>query len=232
MILRKAMSMIELVISIVVMGISIMALPLILTMTQSNNLNAFAIGNLLSHSVTTLHNINTYPWDEQLLNKVPAPVLRVDNGSAVFEPLSSSVNRRIGHQESLFIPRRQFDNNLTASAIGLEGTILNDIDDFHGNNYKYTSHLHDENKDYALDMNSSINVVYFLDTTNFNASSLSFNFDYLDNSKISNLSTNIKLIINETTIDGVTSEGSIQERITLRLFRSNIGAPSWGERLF
>lgn len=230
MILRKAMSMIELVISIVVMGISIMALPLILTMTQSNNLNAFAIGNLLSHSVTTLHNINTYPWDEQLLNKVPAPVLRVDNGSAVFEPLSSSVNRRIGHQESLFIPRRQFNNNLTASAIGLEGTILNDIDDFHGNKYKFTSY--EVNKDYALDMNSSIKVVYFLDTTNFNTSSLSFNFDYLDNSKISNLSTNIKLIINETTIDEVTSEGSIQERITLRLFRSNIGAPSWGERLF
>lgn len=61
--MRRGTSMLELVVAIVVMGIAVMALPLMLSQTKSNNEFAMQQEAILA-ARTKLGDVLTYAWDE------------------------------------------------------------------------------------------------------------------------------------------------------------------------
>ena len=227
MIFRKGMSLIELIIAIIVMGISIMSLPLILTTTQSNNQYSLILDNMISKATALLQVINTYSWDEKTVSSndsETAFILKVDNGDVAFNPFpDNNSSLRKGHQISNK-NRRKFSNDTASTILGLDtndSSGENDIDDFH--NVIRTFKAHTGVVDHQININSTIQVQYFTDTTNYNGSSLSFD---LDPTHISNQSTNIKMV----TITSSPTDPTILPRVTFRLFRANIGGTVWNNR--
>lgn len=219
---RSAMSMIELVISIVVMGIVVMSLPLILTLVQNNNAFAMQQEAILA-AKSKIGDVLTYEWDDKSYdsNASRSFVLDTTNGDSELNRFSGQLRR--GHVNA-DNRRKLFDtsiplNNRSASAIGSDSGDLDDIDDF---NAKQTSifatlaTLEGTNTlDYVFDLNMTTSVSYALDDANYTTTTLS---GFALNPTNSNTITNIKTVT-------VTVAGADQN-ITLRAFTCNIGESS------
>lgn len=214
--LRKASSMIELVIAIVVMGIALMTLPLMLERTQASN--AFTTQQEAIHAAKTqLGDITTYPWDERaMLNNVVAVL---DTDSPNFRRVAGTT-RRVGHiaQNNR---RKLFNSERNASDVGilLPNNII-DIGDFHSQNTKLEE-LNSTNiefagvLDYRYDFNMTTNIKYILDTP-------SNTFVFRNTGSDTN-TTNIKMI-------EVTLQGNNIDKFTFRSYSSNIGESLLAER--
>ena len=219
--MRKAASMIELVIAIVVMGIAMMTLPLMLTTTQSNNAFAMQQEGILA-ARTKLGDILTYRWDKNSEQNGSIKVL--DTNSSYFRRKDTNSIRRIGHAKGNL--RRKFFNinnaNRYASPIPNNPNDMNfsAIEDFNNHDFNITSFTingKDANKsqDYRfIDTHLHINVKYINDNNNTP-------FDF--NTTGLNHTTNIKMIeVNTTTTDATSPDKNIS--FTLRAFSCNIGA--------
>jgi len=204
--LRKASSMIELVIAIVIMGIAVMTLPLMLERVQANNAFAMQQEAILA-AKTQLGDMITYPWDENSLKNNVVAVL--DTQSASYQR-EVNTTRRIGHVKQ--DKRRKFFNNTTnASVIGTATNNIIDIADFDTD----VAELNKLNAadadfagtlDYRFDFNMTTSVRYINDNP--------VNFVFSD----ANISTtsNIKMIT-------VTLQGDNISTFKLRAYSSNIG---------
>lgn len=204
--LRKASSMIELVIAIVIMGIAVMTLPLMLERVQANNAFAMQQEAILA-AKTQLGDMITYPWDENSLKNNVVAVL--DTQSASYQR-EVNTTRRIGHVKQ--DKRRKFFNNTTnASVIGTATNNIIDIADFDTD----VAELNKLNAadadfagtlDYRFDFNMTTSVRYINDNP--------VNFVFSD----ANISTtsNIKMIT-------VTLQGDNISTFQLRAYSSNIG---------
>jgi len=207
--MKKASSMIELVIAIVVMGIAVMTLPLMLERTQANNAFAMQQEAILA-AKTQLGDIVTFPWDENSLNTTTNVVAVLDTDSANYQR-EVNTTRRIGHVVQN--KRRKFFNNETnASDIGgaLTDNII-DIGDFDNSNVSLTPAAAGEDAgvlDYRYDFNMTTRVRYINDTPN-----TPFAFA-TDGNKT--LTSNIKMIEVELQGDGLTT-------FQLRAYSANIG---------
>jgi len=215
---RKASSMIELVIAIVVMGIAVMTLPLMLERTQENNAFAMQQEAILA-ARTELGDILTFPWDENSIQNDVVGVLDV-HANADNELDRNTTQRRVGH---VFQDRRRkfFANNTlttTPANLGNDGN-LNDIDDFIGvNNYNLSGNL-----DYRFDFDMNTSVVYISDTANYAAQDMA-NFTF---SKVANpTSTNIKMV--SVTLDINATDTSFR----LDAYSTNIGGSSLLRRAY
>ena len=209
--MKKASSMIELVIAIVVMGIAMMTLPMMLTTVQNNNTFALRQESILL-ARTQIGDIITYPWDEKSEDS-SFNVAILDTNSTAYRRKPNST-RRIGHVKA--DKRRKFftkETNATTS-LGREGTDYNDIDDFDTKDLNLADAT-DVNATlgYKLstDLNISISVKYISD---INLTSI---FDFNQTSTPVG-TTNIKMI--EVSLTNSQLDGNI----TLRAFSSNIGA--------
>ena len=202
--MKKAASLIELVIAIVIMGIAVMTLPMMLNQTLKNN--EFTLHQeVLLAARTKLGDILTYRWDENSLINDRIVVLPVTNGDSELDP--SDEIRRIGHIYAY--KRRKFDLTNNASTTFGDANVT-DIDDFHGK----TSILDgiEANLDYRFtDLNMTTTVTYISDNANYNDENLSFTFE----TNTSTPSTNIKMITLETT--------AVDTTFTLRAYSANIG---------
>jgi len=208
---RKASSMIELVIAIVIMGIAMMTLPMMLTRVQNNNEFAMQQEAILI-ARTQLGDILTYPWDEYSEDASYNVGILDTNGSTDYNRTN-----RIGlvHANK----RRKFFSNETnaSSSLGQDSGDYDDIDDFITATVKNS--VNDESGDanatlgYKLSKESNITIsAKYIDDSNTTAV-----FDFNASSTPAS-TTNIKMItvsIKNTQIDG---------NITLRAFSSNIGA--------
>lgn len=217
--MRKASSMIELVIAIVVMGIAMMALPLMLTRTQSNNEFAMQQEAILA-ARTQIGDILSYRWDENSINSdLVSAVLDTDSPTLNFKRYPDiNSTRRIGHIKS-DKRRKYFTASTPASAIlGPDGAgNLDDIDDFKDTNKSIITNIGEEaaaGLDYRFDFNMSTNVVYVDD--NFilgNPFIFKINATVLP---IPNATSNIKMIEIKTT-------GANINNFVLRAYSANIG---------
>lgn len=212
--MRHAMSMIELVVAIVIMGITVMTLPLILTQVQNNNAFAMQQEAILA-AKAKIGDILTYEWDNKSYddNASRSFVLDTPTGDSELARFNGQLRRGHVNAES----RRKFyatETNATTT-LGMEGVTFNDIDDFTGRPpNRITATLESAGTlDYVFDLNLATTVNYVADDANYTASTINgFAFNFANAPAIP---TNIKTI-------SVTVSGGDQN-ITLRAFTCNIG---------
>lgn len=216
--MRKAASMLELVVAIVVMGIVLMSLPLLISQTKSNNEFAMQQEAILA-ARTKLGDVLTYAWDEQSANQTQvAFVLDTNDTGSDSELNKNSTSRRVGHV--LGDKRRKGFDVLTPStasgALGADGgeilATFNDIDDFSGSiqtlsasattafDYKFT------------DMNITTTVFYIADNATYtNSNIVGFQLGTANVGRRSN----IKMV--QVSVRGA------QNDFVLRSYATNIG---------
>ena len=213
--MRKAASMLELVIAIVVMGISISALPLILT--QSQNSNALALQQeAIMATKAKISYILAYEWDANSYdaNASVSRVLDTTSSPSAHNAFDTTSTRRIGHVEADKRRRLKDTNNTTRTVTLISNDGLIDIDDF---DYVPDENISISNQDdYIFSILLNPSVSYISDgnsTLNYNTSNIEFNFS---TTPITSNPTNIKMITVHTT-------GGNGINITLRAYASNIG---------
>jgi type II secretory pathway pseudopilin PulG len=216
--MRKATSLIELVIAIVIMGIAVMSLPMVLTQTQSNNAIALQQEAILS-TKAKLGFISSYVWDENSWdeNSSVSRVLDTTNSADAddeFDVNTTTDIRRKGHFTSDG-RRRLWDVTDSKREPLAETTAApneDDIDDFDDHNDTITV-SDPTDMDYLFSLNMNPKVSYVSDATDYSNSVIGFTFDET-NTKTN--PTNIKLI-------SVTATGGDGINIKLSTFASNIG---------
>ena len=217
--MRTGISMIELVISIVVMGIVVSALPMLLSQTQENNMAAMR-QEVIMATKSRLTGIMTYQWDINSVDTLISPYERVLNTSASPDAdniFDTATLRRAGHINAPF--RRMIHPTRTPtmpnSAQWGNNAFL-DIDDF--NNTTDSINITPQDFDFILDVNLTSRVAYISDTLNINTVNQTATFD-LNISDIKTNPTNIKLV----QVDATNTNAFNPINITLRSFAQNIG---------
>lgn len=221
--LRPAIAMIELIFALVIMGITLMSAPLLVSQATNSSivgLQQESIAMIASHS----NAIMTYAWDEQNTPLKSNAILTV---SATADPLLSPANRVVPPPG-----KRKFDltdPNATASVtLGTDVIVgnepIDDADDFDGTTQSLilTVNAVTNEGDY-IDQNINIatTVRYMQDTAAYNTSS--FTFDIPQTPVFSSKPTNIKHITTVLTSNSASADLS-QKQITLKSFMCNIGA--------
>lgn len=223
--MKKASSMIELIIAIVIMGIAVMTLPLMLGRTQANNAFALQQEAILA-TKTHLGDIVTFPWDENSLQGDGVAVLDTNSTDPRYSRTGDENISRIGHVRQRL--RRKFFGDINpdrnASVIGVEAVdSVIDIDDFDNTNANLTQATGLEIAgalDYRYDLNMTTRVRYVDD--NFTQGN-TFTFPITGTT---NNTTNIKMI--EVTMQ---ADDSLSQFV-LRAYSSNIGGSLIDRREF
>ena len=216
--MRKAASMLELVIAIVVMGIAVSALPLILT--QSQNSNALALQQeAIMATKAKISYILAYEWDARSYdaNASASRVLDTTSSSDAdddFDVLDANSTKRKGHVRADKRRRLRDNDDLDRNATTLTDNTYRDVDDFNGKDENMSISTID---DYIFRINLHSDVSYFddgkMDTIDYDSNETTFVFD---SNRTKNNPTNIKMITVQTT-----GENGIN--ITMRAYASNIG---------
>lgn len=230
--MRKAVSLIELIIAIVVMGIAVMSLPLILTQTQSNNALALQQEAILS-TKAKIGFISSYPWDENSWDGTGSifRVLDTTNSASADNAFATADIRRIGHIQT-DKRRRLWDvehanrapNNNEVTAASTE----NDIDDFH--NHNDDINITDPTQmDYIFALTMNPEIFYLRDSLSagnyLNSNTIQFDFNATNTETNTSRPTNIKMI----TVRTVSQAGN-DINVSLRSFASNIGQSKISKR--
>lgn len=217
--MRRAASMLEMVIAIVVMGIAVSALPLILTQSQNSNALALQQEAIMATKAKVAY-ILTYEWDARSYdaNTSFSRVLDTTHSSHAhddFDVLEANSTRRKGHVNTDKRRRLRDSNDVDRNATGFSNNGYSDIDDF-------SFFGHDENvsisaiDDYIFQINLHPDVSYIDDGKDLgidydlNSTTFTFNKDATKSNP-----TNIKMITVTTTGDNIN--------IVMRAFASNIG---------
>jgi type II secretory pathway pseudopilin PulG len=215
--MKKAMSMIELVFAIVIMGIVVMSLPLVLSQTQ--NSNSFALRQEVILSIKTkLSYILSYQWDQYTYDSTAdiERVLTIPASADTATDFNTSTIRRKGHV--LADGRRRLWDDLnvsTTKATFTTDTANDDIDDFNGKSETKTITALD---DFIFNVELNSTVSYIKDTLSNGtyATSNAITFIFNPDNNTTN-STNIKMIKVSATANG------IENPISMYAFSSNIG---------
>lgn len=213
--MRKAASMLELVIAIVVMGIAVMSLPLILT--QSQNANAIALQQeVILATKTKLGYILSYEWDTNSydVNASVSRVLNTANSISADSDFNATTTRRIGHVQA--DNRRRLRDDMASPTLSVNFNLGNvvplDMDDFHNRIENTTVIAADMDYVFNLELNSTVS--YINDNASYTNQDINFTFDA---SSAPANPTNIKMITVRTR------DTSNNVNIILRAFASNIG---------
>ena len=231
--MRKAVSLIELIIAIVVMGIAVMSLPLILTQTQSNNALALQQEAILS-TKAKIGFISSYPWDQNSWDGTGS-IFRVldttDSPSAdnAFDVNTTTDIRRIGHIQT-DKRRRLWDVGNANRAPNNEVTAApkeDDIDDFNNHTDNNITIADPTQMDYIFALTMTPEIVYLRDTAigGYNGTTVQFDFDATNTETNTSKPTNIKMI----TVRTVSQVGN-DVNVSLRSFASNIGQSKISKR--
>lgn len=221
--MKPAFSMIELVISIVVMGIVVMSLPLILVQTQKNN--AFIISQeAILAAKAKMGLILSYEWDTNSYQEDISPYGFVLDTSANADSnniYDTNSTFRKGHIDEE-LRRRVYDQSVVKrTPTAIANAQNNEIGYF--NNKADTIAVIPENYDFIFDLTLTPKVKYISDTFIVNGNVATFNLD-IANAKNE---TNIKMI-------EIESESSHYDKpfSTIRSFSANIGESPLLRRTF
>jgi len=236
--LRRAIAMIELIFAIVVIGITLLSAPLLLT--QASNSGYVAIQQEgINEATTRVNMILGWYWDEAIAsavvsNNINIPIA-VTSGSASLNAISPTLPRRLGTPQESY---RSFNtpsgtiSTTTAANFGLDSVETaqggeDDVDDFNGTS-SLTS-IESATSDYIE--GSSIVITTLIEygddstTGDYNQSTITYT-PFVSAST----TTNIKNIT--VTLQSNSSVAELNKTITLRAFSCNIGAPVLEKRSF
>lgn len=224
--MRKAASMLELVIAIVVMGIAVMSLPLILT--QSQNANAVALQQeVILATKTKLGYILSYEWDANSYdaNASVSRVLDTNGSTSANAAFDTNSTHRIGHViadnrrrlwDNITTPTTQANFNLGNPAVPL------DIDDFNNRSEQTTVVAADMDYIFNLELNSTVQYISDAPSAGtYNNQDINFSFNA---ARAPANPTNIKMITVRTR------DTSNNVNVVLRSFASNIGESTFAKR--
>jgi len=215
--LRPAVAMLELIFSIVIMGIVLMSAPMLIS-TASSSVNVALQQEGINEAASRINMILTYAWDQNDTNNscIP-PVLHVVSGDSELEGVINT-KRRIG--VPLNSNSRTFkcgNNEFNASAISTDGA--DDIDDFS----KTTTLVLNtsggtEGKDYIeqTTVNIATTVSYINDTASYGNTLVT----YVPGAQTGS-SSNIKQI--QVVLSSTSSVNELNKTITLNAFSCNVG---------
>jgi len=240
--MRKAIALIELVFAIVIIGITLLAVPnLIATTTKSSSqaITQEAIANAASH----IDMIMSQFWDENAtIPKYNNPVLKVSNGMPELSETNTSFGfkyaRRVG---STLSSSRRFAIDMNGSILTANNTLSkeeavgtnpDDVDDFNNATYnlidskEYTTAEMGDYKDLNITLKTKIKYIYEAPTSStFNTTIVKFDNPF-STTKVKPNSTNIKSI--EVTL----TSSNDNKKVILRAFSCNIGSSRLKERKF
>ncbi len=216
--MRKAASMLEMVIAIVVMGIAVSALPLILTQTQNSNAIALQQEVILA-TKTKLGYLLSYEWDVNSYdaNASKSRVLDTNGSTSANNAFFTTTTRRTGHVAAN--NRRRLADSMAVPTVDGSASwgnnLLQDIDDFDDRNE--TTTVVSADMDYIFNLNLHSTVKYITDAPSsgtYNNQDMNFTFNA---ASAPASQTNIKMITVQTT------DASSNVNIVLRAFASNVG---------
>ncbi len=227
---RPGFSLIELVLAIVIIAISVMTIPMMLS--QSSNNDSFSI---MQESIlaarTKMGNILSYEWDSESVDATDSityiRVLDVQNGHAALDRniTTQDENRRKGHIARDF--RRRFhEGNVTDMSLTLPSTDSFDtnitaLNHFNGQVLGNTLSGDDPAEfDYVIrDFNMTTTISYVSDDASYSDQVIDdFDFNISSSAVITNVanSTNIKMI-------EVSVQSKSGQPFRFRAFSCNIG---------
>jgi len=225
--LRPAIAMIELIFALVIMGITMMSAPMLIsTATESTYVAIQQEG--INEAASRINMIMGYQWDENNTNDLYIPpLLNVNAGATAFDEVGNTA-RRIGipaNSYRTFILSDRNTSQLNASVLGSDGGDSDDIDDFTNTSL---NQIETATIDYA---ERSINIAT---TVNYNSDTVSGGYNQQTITfvpfTVSAGSTNIKAIT--VTLTSTSSISELDKTIILRGFSCNIGGYQLEERIF
>lgn len=225
---RKAIAMVELIVAIVVMGIVLLSAPMLIsTASQSTSVALQQEG--INEASARINMILTYDWDENNIN-VPCgstPSILVTAGD-------DELNEVPGTQTRLGVPLNSKShtfncngNEYNATAIGKEGTDIDDIDDFNNVTLKATLKdvkLGTGGTDYIeqTTVNIATNVTYSSDGADYTQQTIQYDFSPTGSAPGT---TNIKRI--SVVLTSSNSAKELQKNIVMHAFACNLGSYSY-----
>ena len=205
--IRQGFSYIELVVSIVIVGISVVSVPQLIS--HSVNTSLYVLKNdSLFRADAQIKAIMTHLWDVKSYDSASGNRIVVDvTGGDVALGRKSLLKRQGSFERE---KDRSFSPTVVnASMIGTGGA-LEAVDDFNGVVLSFDS----STSDYVMDFNLSTTVSYISDRGNYAQSSISYD---VNTSAVLSQSTNIKLI----QVDVLNKDDT--PYVSLYSFVSNIG---------
>lgn len=235
MVMKKAMSLIELVLTIVILGIVATGIPAILLQSYASTDESIRQEAILA-AQNTIGKIIRAPWDQNSYDPVPTNPLRVlrtdgiASADSAFDPRGASSPEntlRLGHVPSVNGERRKFLDPLIiptltgrqpSATLGKETDYFNDVDDYNAildthSSGKITNLIGE--KLLALDVLPRVE--YVSDRANYSDRNIT-NFNFTTNPTGI---TNIKLI---TVTAKAKDTNDTNKSVILRAYVSNIGS--------
>ena len=233
---KSGFSLVELVLSIVIIAIALMTVPLMLGQTSKSNKYAMMQESIFA-ARTKMENILSFKWDDNLTDAggIIYRVIDVQSGDGdLNRTVGSGDRRRRGHVVK-DRRRRMLIVERNATAIGQEvAGEFDDIDDFDGNistvsptglsgatgvkgQYDYL--------DESVQLSTTVR--YINDDANYSAKTVTFDFNTSTAQATTavNTSSNIKMITIET------NSTSHDVPFVFRTFSSNIGQGKYYEKV-
>ncbi len=228
--LRPAIAMIELIFALVIIGITLMSAPMLISTAEKSGYVAIQ-QEAINEAATQVNMIMGYHWDPSTADeRFLDPILIVSSGVSDLAEVNTTSNpntgRRLGTPTQSY--RTFIINNSRLSATTIPSTgnnNKNDITDFIGDTnltlIKSSSSEYIETT--SININTAISYSEDNVSSGYNQSSIVFN-----PFTASGGTTNIKSIIVTLTSLGGVSE--LDKNIVLRAFSSNIGGYQLEER--
>jgi len=223
---RSGFSLVELVLSIVVIAIALMTVPLMLGQSAQSNQFSLVQESIMA-ARTKVGNIISFRWDNNSseANSSVTRAVDVRGGDSDLNRTGASSLRRKGH--TVRDMRRRMTDSPVFATIGHDD--FDDIDDFDGNVsvIALTGSGVEGKFDYLdKDLNLTTQVMYISDDANYSATTINFDFNASTGHKNDANSTNIKMI--ELT---VRSSNKKDLPFVFRTFSSNIGQSKLDEKV-
>jgi prepilin-type N-terminal cleavage/methylation domain-containing protein len=149
--MRKGLSLIELIFTIVIIALVFTVIPKIVFALKKSD--SFAIRqDAILNSVSLMQMLSKLPWDQNNFNTTD--VLHVNSGNVIFDCNTTTMLRQGG-----FVGSRNCQNNLPASPIGTLGsdvdenneTDFDDIDDYDNFDFNTSTYIMHLNVNYVND---------------------------------------------------------------------------------
>ena len=223
--LRPAIAMIELIFALVIIGITLMSAPMLISTAEKSGYVAIQ-QEAINEAASQLNMVLGYHWDPNTTDeRFLDPILIVSNGSNALDELNTTANPNTGRRQGT--PSESYrsfimnSTRLNATAIPTTGLATkDDITDFIGDTN--LTLIQASASEYVETTTININTAlkYSPDDTaggGYNSSSI----DYTPFSSLSSGTSNIKTIIVTLTNPGAVTE--LNKTIVLRAFSCNIG---------
>jgi len=222
--LRPAVAMIELIFAISVIGIALLSVPNLMSISARSGFVTLQ-QEAIAEASSAISSIMTYQWDEKDTNEsfLP-PILKVNNGDDDLSEKDTTYHIRLGTpKESYrkFITEGGTQTYYASTTLGLDSGESkgdeDDIDDFNGEEHNLT--LVEKSDNDFIDKNIVIKT-----TVNYNDDSANYNTNNFSFTPFQSKSgtTNIKEIV--VTLTTTNSAKELDKTIVLKAFSCNIGA--------